>query len=49
MRPLRRPTYGWEDNIKVDLRDTRWESVDWMHLIQDRDHCRAVGNTITNL
>jgi hypothetical protein len=23
--------------IRMDLRETRWEGVDWMHLAQDRD------------
>jgi hypothetical protein len=27
----------WEDNIKMDLKDTEWEGVDWMHLAQERD------------
>jgi hypothetical protein len=24
-------------NIRMDLREIRWEGVDWMHLAQDRD------------
>jgi hypothetical protein len=27
-RPLRRPRYRWEDNIKTDLRKTGLEGVD---------------------
>jgi hypothetical protein len=27
----------WEDNIKTDIRVIRWEGVDWMRLVQDRD------------
>jgi len=27
----------WEDNIRMDLREVEWESVDWIHLAQDRD------------
>jgi hypothetical protein len=27
----------WEDDIKMDLREIRWEGVDWMLLAQDRD------------
>jgi hypothetical protein len=23
---------GWEDNIRMDLREIGWESVDWIHL-----------------
>jgi hypothetical protein len=26
-----------EDNIKMDLREIGWESMEWMHLAQDRD------------
>jgi hypothetical protein len=44
-KPLRR----WEDNIKMDLREIRWEGVDWIHLEQDRDHWRALVNTVMNL
>jgi hypothetical protein len=31
-RPLERPTRRREDNIKMYLRETRFESVDWIHL-----------------
>jgi hypothetical protein len=48
-RPLRRPRHKWEDNIRIDLREIGWEGVDWMHLVQDRDQCRAVVNTVINL
>jgi hypothetical protein len=34
-RLLRRPRHRWEDNIRMDLRDTGWENVDWMPLVQD--------------
>jgi len=27
-RLLRRHTRRWEDNIRLDLRETRWEGVD---------------------
>jgi hypothetical protein len=36
-RPLRRPRRRWDDNIKVDLRDTGWDGVDWIDMAQDRD------------
>jgi hypothetical protein len=26
-----------------------WEGVNWIHLAQDRDHWRAVVNTVMNL
>jgi len=25
----------WEDNIRMDLRKTGWEGIDWMHLTQE--------------
>jgi hypothetical protein len=28
---------GWEDNIRMDLRDIGWEVVDWIHLANGRD------------
>jgi hypothetical protein len=31
-RPIGRRRRMWEDNIKMDLREVGWESVDWMHL-----------------
>jgi hypothetical protein len=32
-RPFGRPSCSWDKNIKMDLRDLRLESVDWIHLI----------------
>jgi len=26
----------WEDNIRMDLKEIRWEGVGWIHLRQDR-------------
>jgi hypothetical protein len=48
-RPLRRPSHRWEDNIRMDVREIRWEGVDWLHLAQDRDQWLAVVNTVMNL
>jgi hypothetical protein len=31
-RPPERPTHRWEDNIKMDLREVGWGSVDWIDL-----------------
>jgi hypothetical protein len=36
-RPLGRPRSRWEDNIKMVLREIRWEGETWIHLAQDRD------------
>ena len=27
----------WEDNIKIDLREVKWDGIDWINLAQDRD------------
>jgi hypothetical protein len=44
-----KPWRRWEDNIRMDLRETGWESGDWMYLAQDRDQWRAVVKTVMNL
>jgi hypothetical protein len=41
--------WAWEDNIKMDLRETEWDVKDWMHLAQDKDKWRALVNTVMNL
>jgi hypothetical protein len=48
-RPLGRPRRRWEDNIKMDHRETGFGDVDWIHLAQDMDRWRAVVNTVMNL
>jgi hypothetical protein len=35
-RPLGKPRGRWEDNIKSGLREIGLESVNWIHLAQDR-------------
>jgi hypothetical protein len=47
-RPLGRPRCRWVDNIKMDLRETGWDGVDWIDLAQDRDQWRALVNTVMN-
>jgi hypothetical protein len=48
-RPLGRPRRRWVDNIKMDIRDTGWDGMDWIALAQDRDQWRALVNTVMNL
>jgi hypothetical protein len=43
------PTRKWEDNIRTDLREIGWKSVDWIHVAQDRDQWRDLVKMITNL
>jgi hypothetical protein len=37
------------DNIIMDLRERKWDGMDWIDLAQDRDQWRAVVNTVTKL
>ena len=48
-RQLGRPRLRWEDNIKVDLQEVRWRSIDWIELAQDRDRLRALVNAVMSL
>jgi hypothetical protein len=49
-RPLGRPRRRWEGNIRMDLREIEERGgVDWIHLAEERDHWRAVANTVMNL
>jgi hypothetical protein len=48
-RALGRPRRRWVDNIKIHLREIGWDGVDWIDLAQDRDHWRALVNTVMNL
>jgi hypothetical protein len=48
-RPLGRPRCRWVDNIKIHLRETGWDDMDWIDLAQDRDQLRALVNTVMNL
>ena len=47
-RPLGRPRYRWEDNIKMDLQEVRGSCGDRMDLAQDRDRWRALVGTVRN-
>jgi hypothetical protein len=48
-RLLRRPRRRWEDDIKMDLRETRIDGANWIQLTQDRIQWRACVNTVMNL
>jgi hypothetical protein len=32
----------WEDNSKMDIRETGWGAMDWIDLAGDRDHRRTL-------
>jgi hypothetical protein len=48
-RPLGRPRRTWVDNIKMGLREIKWDGMDWIELAQDSDQWRALVNTVMNL
>jgi hypothetical protein len=48
-RPLGRSKRRWADNIKIDLSEIGWGTMDWIDLAQDRDQWRALVNTVMNL
>jgi hypothetical protein len=37
------------NNIKMDIREIVWDSMDWIDLAQDRDQWRALVNMVMNL
>jgi hypothetical protein len=45
-RRLGRPRQRGEDNIRIDLRETGRQVVDWLCLAQDRDQWQALVDTI---
>jgi hypothetical protein len=34
---LGRPRSAWEDNTSMDIREIRWEGMDWIHVAEDMD------------
>jgi hypothetical protein len=49
-RPLERPRRRWVDNIKMDLREIRWDGMEWIDVTEDRDQWGgALVNMVMNL
>jgi hypothetical protein len=48
-RPLGRPRCMLVDNIKIDLVEIGWGSMDWIGLAHDRDKWRTLVNVVMNL
>jgi hypothetical protein len=48
-RPLVTRRRRWVDNIKIDLREIGWDSMDWIDLAQDRAQWRVLVNLVMNL
>jgi hypothetical protein len=49
MRPLRRPRYRLEDNIKMDLREIGNDGRNWIRLALDRVQWRDFVSTVISL
>jgi hypothetical protein len=47
--PLGRPRRGWENNIKMDLKEVGCGDKDWIDLAEDRDRLLALVNAVMNL
>jgi hypothetical protein len=47
-RPVGRPRHRWDDDIRMDLRETRREGVDWTHLDHSRDQWWDLVNKVMN-
>jgi transcription termination factor 2 len=48
-RPLGIPRRRWLDTIKMHLRETGWNGMDWIDLAQDRDQLRPLVGTVMKL
>jgi hypothetical protein len=47
-RLLGRPRRRWVNNIKTDLKEIRWGSMDWIDVVQHGDQWRALVKTAMN-
>jgi hypothetical protein len=48
-RSCRRPRHRWENNIRMDLKETGWEGADWICLVHDTGWWQALVNMVMNL
>jgi hypothetical protein len=48
-RPLGRPRHRWEDYVKLDLRETGIDGMNWIQLAQDGVQWWAFVKTVMNL
>jgi hypothetical protein len=48
-RTLGRPRHRWVVSIKMNLRETGWDGMDWIYLTQNRDQWRPFVNAVMNL
>jgi hypothetical protein len=45
---LGRPRHRWEDNIKMDLKETGCDDVDWFHMAQHMVQWWNIVYTVIN-
>ena len=43
-RPLGRPRHGWENNIRMDLKEIGINTANWVDSARDRDYWRNLVN-----
>ena len=43
-RPLGRPKHRWEDNIRVDLKESGINTRNWIDFAQDKNYWKALVN-----
>ena len=48
-RQFGRPSYKWEDNIKMDLQEVGCVGMDWIELAQDMDRWQVLVNAVVTL
>lgn len=48
-RPLGKPWRIWKDNINMDLREAKWDGVNWITLGEDRHQWRVFVKTVLNI
>jgi hypothetical protein len=48
-RPPGKPSCRWNGNNKTDFKEREWEDVDWIHLAQDMNKCRALVKKVMNI
>jgi hypothetical protein len=46
-RPRGKPRRRWKD-VKIDLKETGWESVDWINLVKGRDQWWTLVKKVEN-
>jgi hypothetical protein len=48
-QPVRRLRHRWEDNIKTKLQEIKRESIELIHLAQNRGQRQALVNMVMNV